>query len=695
MLSRRLMGVCAAIVVATAACSGGGGANNGLPPHPGPSQGPIAPQGNAYTSYSVFAATLNGESVIDVTPIGTKSALPGASPVAALVMYPDGSLQNADAAGNFDASQSAWALANLGMLATDPSSGPTVDVSYSPASGAAPLPEELSVVAYAPGAPYVPLEMTAQGGTTAAPELATINVSPKSAWLADGRDRIFTAYGKDQTGASFALNKAQVVWSVKRSAACGNAAGTIAALPSDSARALYIAPKTGSTAAGCPDIVTASLASNGISYSGSGSAFSFDPAASPKLAGVLNDASGKPLAAAVIDLYAGSNDAAQGSLLVTTDANGKFSRTVPSSRIITPIVLSVTAGKLTKYTVTPASVNPATAGTTLANQTWKVAGVNNVATPPSPNYAQAVKDAAAYSAMMRAKLPLDVPGSNGAFPSGSVEAILSAPSANATGIVASGEFRKYAYAWDSTAKILTLTQTGTSSEALVYAITINAHNVGSTACGSGTSCYSYTEKRGTMLVADGAWSQQVAAGKYTLMYLANQYSSTHQTQGSPVYVDTTNASVALGSSGTLSVTQTHATPSGATLAQLTTTHSAATAPAVYNYAGTVKAYPGGVVKNEIDYSLSAGVLNEDGSGSFKFLTTNSPVVADRNMQTTWTINAPSTASSSGKRSTGVVDVPSLTNLASGHAASFSIDQKNAVTLTLDASLGGASSTFPL
>lgn len=680
MKSLRLIGISAAMVVATAACGGGGNGSTGPLPSIAP---PPVVQGNQFTSYSIFSGTVNGESVIDVLPIGTRSSLPAAQPVSGTVIYPDASVQLADAAGNFDASQSSWALANASTIALDPSNEPLVDVAFFPASGSAPLPEELSLATYSAAVSLTPLAMSPDGSPV--PELATVAMQPKSAWLEDGHNRVFTLYGRDANGAPFGLSKAQVKWSLSNAATCGAPVGKIAALPSDSSKAVYSAPASGTVVGACADQVVATVTANNTTYSGAGAAFFYDPKTNSKLAGTLVDSTGKPVANALIDLYSQSIDASQGTLLVNTDAKGKFARTVPTSRVMIPVVLAVAGKKASANSIVPSSIDPHVVGAAaLAAQSWKLGPPATIAKPVAPSYPTLIREAAFYSREMREQLPIDTPNASGQFAAGTIEAILSAPVANATGTVASGDYRKYTYKWDATGKIATFTQPGPANEANVLTVTIKATQVGSTACAQGASCFSYSKKHGATLQADGAWSQQAASGKYAVTYLANRYNSTHQTAGSPLYVDLTTLTAALGASGAVTLTQTHSTPSGALLAQITTTHTPATAPSIYTYTGTVKNFPNGNKAIEVDYALNNGAVKEDGSGSFMFTDMHSPSAADIGITVNWNANATATASSSGIRAIGTA----------GHA-SFTVDKNNVVHLTLDAALGGTTSTFQL
>lgn len=693
MFTRRYAAAIALLgVLAGTGCSG-----SSTMPSSGTATSPAVPTGNALTSYSVFVAPSNGDTVVDVVPLGQTSSLPGAQQAAAgNVLYPDGSVQALSVHGNFDASQSSWAIANLDALTVNPLMQPLVDVAAATtANGALPIPEELAVSAYAPGGLNVALASTVQGAASF--EIASMSMFPKSVWLADGRSRLYAVVGKDANGAFVPLNKQQIVWTVSRAAGCGAAAGSIAAIPTDGSRAIYRAPASGSTTATCPDVIAATFTNNGTQYNAAGAAYSYDPKTALKLAGTLKDTSGKPVAKAIVDLYGGGKDADQGTLLATTDTNGKFARAIPAARVLAPIVaIPSIGGKSSYYTVVPATVDPAAAGTSIGTQAWTLGAATQSKKPQQTDFASLVREASYDSNVMREKLPLDVPDATGTFAAGTLEAVLAAPKANATGSLTSGQFRGFTYAWDASATNVTLTN-GTGIEAPSYVVTAKAATVAGQACATGATCFSYVHRIGTVLVNDGAWSQQIAQGSYNVTFVRNVYNAQHQTAGSPVYIDTIAGSRKLASGSTLSYTVMRASADKRALGSFTVNRTDGIAPALFTYNGTVKAWhyrPSGSTI-ESAFAITNGVQNDDGSGQFGFAVNASVAPANLGTAIAWTNASRATAAASGVRASGTIDVPYQKNPTSGHIASFTVDTKNLVKITFDASVGGGSVSFQL
>lgn len=689
MIALRFAAASALMGLLAAGCGGG----SAVPPAP---NAPGSATSNALTTYSVFVAPSNGDNVVDVVPLGQTSSLPGAQPATAgNVLYPDGSVQSLNARGNFDASQSVWTATNLDALIVNPLMQPLVDVAaVTGASGAPPIPEELAVSAYAPGGQLVAAADIVQGLSPF--EIASMSVFPKSVWLADGRSRLYTAVGKDASGGIVMMNKQQIVWTISRAAGCGTASGTISAIPSDGSRAIYHAPASGSTTANCPDLISATFTSGGTQYVAAGAAYSYDPKTALKLAGVLNDATGKPVAKAIIDLYASGSDADQGTLLATTDAKGYFSRSIPASRTIAPVAAVANAGKTAYYNLVPATLNPVTSGASLAKQVWALGSLTQAKKSQQADFASIVRDAAYDSSVMREKLPLDVPDTTGTFAAGSIEAILAAPKANATGSVTAGQFRGFTFAWDAAATKLTLSG-GTGIEAPSFVISSNAATVGSQACPSGAKCFAYVQHVGAALVTDGAWSQLVAQGSYGVTFVRNIYNAQHQNAGSPVYTETIAASRTLASGATLAYTVTRTDAAKRTIGTVNVNRTDAAAPTLFTYNGTMKAltYRANGSTIQSTFALSNGVQNDDGSGQFGFTVSASPSAANVGATISWNAASRATAAATGIRASGTIDVPYQKNLTSGHIASFTVDTKNLVKIALDASIGGGSIAFQL
>ncbi|HZT11175.1 MAG TPA: hypothetical protein VFA29_00095 [Candidatus Baltobacteraceae bacterium] len=682
----------AALALLAAGCSGGAGGRAALPPTGGP---PGLTQSNSLTTYSAFVGSIAGQQVVDVVPFGQSSTLAGAVPAAnGAVVYPDGSQQSIDAAGNFDASKSAWATANIAALIANPANEPTVVV-FAAGSLAGAQPEEVAVNAYAPGGPSVSADDRIFSNSSSA-QIANIVVFPHAEMVMDGRRKLFTAVGQDSSGQLQQLNKASVAWSVTRAQGCGAAAGSIKPLAGDASKALYSAPAAGSAAANCLDQVVATVTAGSVMHSASASVFYFDAKTAAKLGGTLS-ANGKAAAADVIDLYGGTGSNRLGSLYVRTDAQGKFSALVPQNRILNPLALASAAGKNAFFQVAPAAINPATAGAALANQQWTVAA--QTPAPPhiaAPPYAQLIRAAVYYGAIVREKFPFGAPNAQGQFAAGSLEAILAAPHANATGTVTSGDYNGFTFAWDAAGKSVTFTQPGPAAQVQTLAVSISAATVNGAACQTGNACFAFTAKHGASLERDGAWSQKNANGLFSVTYAVNTYDSQHQSAGAPVYRDLVALSQQDGSQ-TSNFTDARTDAKGNALGTVSASHVAAGSAVLYTYAAQVKSYAlradGPPV--EIDYAISNGSAGSDGSGAFKLTESKSPIASDLGDAVNFTLNTPAAAAASGNQATGTIDAPAISGLTSGHAASFAIANSGKTTLTEDPSLGGVLQTFQL
>lgn len=677
----------AALAALVEACNGSGGTSSAIAPLP---SAPAGTQSNALTTYSVFTGTIGTQAVIDIEPLGAGAASNiGASlPVRnGWVVYPDSSLQQVDVLGNFDAAQSMWALENVNILLANPNSEPTVDV-FAVASGNPP-PEEVSVNAYAPGGPLVAAgaQLSLEGNSLAAtaPDLTHVTVFPQSASMIDNRTKMFHAIGKDSDGSLAQLSKAAVVWSLGRGSGCGVAAGKLKTLAADASTVLYIPPASGSSTANCPDQVIATVASGATSQAGSANAFYYDPSTFVRLAGIIKTTTGAPAANAIVNLYGASAEAQKGTFLLSADANGKFSRSVPLSRILAPTA-ALTADKTKSpfVALSPASINPVTAGAALANQTWTMtAQPANVAPKPQPPYEDLVRDADYFGNAARDSFPFGAPNGGGQFAAGSIEYILAHPGANATGASTSGPYAGYSFKWDAGGKVATFTQPG-SGATRVLAVTIGATQVNGQPCPGGAACFSYARKIGSALDIDGAWSQTLSGTSFTTLYIRNEYNAAHQVAGSPIYSHTISTTQVVGSQS-LKVSDQKFNASKKSLGTEATTRVAGSGNVLYTYSGTAHklSYKADGTSLAVDYSIGAGTENKDYSGSFKLTVTGSPSAGDIGDAVNFAI--PTLAATNTNVASGSVDGVGLAGLVSGHAASFTIAQNGKVTLTKDAS----------
>ena len=375
MKALHILGASAALT-ALAAC--GGGSSTSAPvvpapaPAPVPSAGPIAPasaQMNPLTSYTVYVGSVNGTDVVTaLSPLSSGTAGPGGTysglapanllttgtpqmPVAApgaVVAFPDGSTVVADALGNFDASTSAWTAAN--MLAI--SAGAQVEVivdATNVATSAAPLDTFVDADEPAGGTVLASGERSTLAASPAPSPtpvvLAKIQVSPASNGMYDKEQRTYFAIGFDKNNKKVALGKQKVVWSV---ANCSKApaAGKLVET-NESSKIIYHAPVSGE-AASCPDILTASY-TNPATVSTPGAALTLSATAKAYYAshraavvysGTVIGVDGKPVAKALVDLFATTASSAAGRLVALTDKNGKWVAKVPAGRTPSFLVVS-------------------------------------------------------------------------------------------------------------------------------------------------------------------------------------------------------------------------------------------------------------------------------------------------------------------------------------------------------------------
>lgn len=346
---------------------------------------------NMLTSYTVYAGSVDGSSVVTELSSLATAPNPGSTTVAAapvdmlttgaplaptavpgaVVSFPDGSTVVADALGNFDASQAPWTIANQASI----SAGTQVEVVVDPSD---------AVPVAAPGNAYVDVDepsgqtllasdaRSTLASTSPSPSpsptpvvLAKLQVQPASEGMYDKEQRTFHAVGFDKNGKKLALGGQNVTWSV------GNCSGAAAAgklqTTREKSKIVYRAPATGS-AATCPDIVTASYQSPGVTapVTATAKAYYYAHETSVLYSGNVLDTNGKPVAKAVVDFFATTATASTGRILAITDKNGAFSRKIPAGRTPAFLVANrVASGKSFKYQWYNVTVTPSTGTTSL------------------------------------------------------------------------------------------------------------------------------------------------------------------------------------------------------------------------------------------------------------------------------------------------------------------------------------------
>ncbi|MBV8602798.1 MAG: hypothetical protein JO359_14640 [Candidatus Eremiobacteraeota bacterium] len=318
-----------------------------------------APLGNVFTTYAVYTGSLDvlGPSVgiaalaDGAPPPGLQAPTPAAG---AFVYYPDGSQQVADAQGNFDASQSSWAVTNFNALLNDPTLEPEVIITAQPPGSFPAL--DTFVDAFQPGGP-VSAAVLRKPETTTPPTVAKLYVAPASISLFDVQTQAFYATGADAGGKRVSLSGTPVAWSLTVPSGCsGGAAGSITPSKGDGAKATYRAPSSGTSTAACPDLVIASVTAGSTTLSAQGQVSYRDPHVTVKVSGTLTDTTNKALVGALLELFGNTPDAVNGKVDTTTGAGGAWSANVDAGRTLAPIAAVTINKKQQYYPVQPASI---------------------------------------------------------------------------------------------------------------------------------------------------------------------------------------------------------------------------------------------------------------------------------------------------------------------------------------------------
>ncbi|GAC1545352.1 MAG: hypothetical protein NVS2B17_27590 [Candidatus Velthaea sp.] len=674
-----------ALIALLAGCGGGGGST---PAAPG-SNAPAAPGGggitlasagqvNTGTTYSVYLASTGNSVNIGVSPInsGAPDAVNSWSLVTtgAFVQYPDGSLQVTDALGNFDASQSSWAVANAANLAANPNIEPEVLVFLPAVAGE--VPASVTVAAYAAqGSPTMtagvvrsPLGARVSLATSPASELASVTTFPRGAAMFDNEARPFHVVASDSDGQSIDLTTANVKWSV---AACSGSsgAGKIAIDAKDAGKATYTPPAAGS---GC-DVVVASISANGSTYGSTSNALYYDKSSGVSVSGTLNDSTNKAVPFGLVRFYGGGKEFYNGNLVAYV-SNGAFSRIVPPNRTFSPVGgnIAIAGGKATGsfFNLTPGTINVGAAGSTVAAATYTEGASFANPYKPLPAIDRAIRDAYFFNGIATEQFPFDRPlvGAATTYPTCAIDAIINgqSDSTNCTKVLDGAYFQKW---WvtnvSATSWIFTAPPTiegGRSAVAVQKVTSVPAGTIpngindattqGITNCTNATPCFTYQRfynatgfnaatagltaiastngavnstpaAGGSIIAADGVFAESGSAYPFSVKYVRNEYTLGHQIQGQPLYTHTLGFTYTSGgatAAGSLTNNWYNAAGLPAGTLALTRTPGAgfATSPIAYTYSGTGTRtyYKGSTASVTIGYSISNGVQNYDRSGGY-------------------------------------------------------------------------------
>jgi len=535
--------------------------------------GPMSPT----TSYVVSIGSNGAGLGFGVGGLDGGSALAGALGAAGTtVVYPDGSYQTTDAHGAFDAGQSAWAAANASAAAANPALTPTV-VAFGRTDPVIPvLPAVAALVAYAPGA-----GSAARPVADATASLAAIDVEPAGVVLAAGRSQVFTALGRYSDGELAATGLAGLTWSLVTPAGCGAPAGTLAADATDPQRIRYVPPTAGSSAAGCPDVVSASVPAPGGGSIVGGTGISVSTGSPATTLAALFDRSGMPVPGAVV--VVGSGPTTGAATAAVTATGGLFRAAMPSDRTAPTLALVPAATASAGFG--PTVIAPGAPGR------WSTLGTPPAAVAPPMPGDQLFRDAEFFGRIAWTPFPFgEMPNPVGNDRAGSLQALLGrAPalvarthgrvSAGPYGQAESGVYQGDEFRVDPSGTRIALASTAESPPYELLTIARGEATGSPAPCPSGSACFVYARYRSLVapfdpakpvpasatLDVDGSWSQSTTGTAASVTMLQNDYDAGHQSAGGPLYVHRITVAQNLGATQ-LTIGDTVETPGGTTLA---------------------------------------------------------------------------------------------------------------------------------
>ena len=711
---------------------------------------------NSLTTYSVFVTSSSGVPQIGIAPIGSgaPSSDPGWAAVTggALVYYPDGSVQVSDVLGNFDASQSTWAQANAASLAANPNLQPEVWIAEP--FVAPQLPLDTFVSAYAPqGSPTMTASSlrsamgmrSASGATTASSDLASVNIFPRGVAMFDNERRTFSIVASDSDGQYVDLSKSTgVTWSVKGCTG-GAGAGQVTVFSTDASKAHYTPPASGTFT--CPDVVTASVASNGTTYTAAGNAFYYDISAGVAITGTLADATNKPVPNGIVAFIGGGREFYRGNLVAIADGSGKFSRILPPNRTMSPIGGNPTIANghasAAFFTLNPSTVVAGAGGSSIAAATY-TEGASFVnpfkALPPID---RGIRDAYYLTDVAQDQFPFNRPNAQGTFKTCSIDAIINvqAGSTNCNTVSAGDFFAGWSVlniggtfifqqpaAQEGGRHVLQIASTTTAT----IPSGISDANTAALKCVAVTSpCFTFARfynplgfgtirapiseanpaasSSGAILALDGVFNEVIGSnGAFNVSMVRNDYSVGHQTPGSPLYTHTVGFSYANSGISAATINTIWYNAAALPAGTLNITRTPGTGNVLYTYAssaGTRTYYKGTQVSATIGYSLS-GQINIDRTGTATATLTSTTGTDQTAVGTAvnfsfidknQTCPAGSPPPLNGNpRICGTVTNASFQNLTNPPTlATFTVDSGFFTTLALDPSLGSQPSAFRL
>jgi len=774
-------GIVAGIMAAFLAGCGGGGsssspaapANPIAPPSTAPAPAPsptiaAAAPGTVSTSttYSVYLASAGPLTLVGVAGIG--SGAPDATypwsltPSAAIVQYPDGSFQVTDSLGNFDASQSSWALANAANLAANPNTEPEVSVYVPGITGE--IPANVSIAAYAPpnsttmtgSVVRSPLAArnTLASTAAAASEIASVGTFPRGAALFDNESRNYHAVASDSDGQAIDLTSANVKWSVS-SCTGSSGAGKIAVSTKDASKSTYVPPTSGS---GC-DVVVATISTTYANFASTSNALYYDKSSGVTIAGTLNDSTNKAVPLGLVRFYGGGKEFYNGNLVALV-ANGAFSRTVPPNRTLSPVGgnLTIASGKATGsfFNLTPSPISAGAAGSSVTPATYTEGASFSNPYTPLPPLDREIRDAYYLNGIASEQFAFDKPlvnNGNNPWPLCSIDAIINGQ-ANSTAcpkVIDGAYFQKWyvtyasATTWIFTEptnieggrNVLSVQKITSVQPGVIPNGISDSNTAGIANCTNATPCFTYQRffnpvgfnqtaglseiassngavtstptVGGSILSADGVFSESGTAYPFVVKFVRNEYTLGHQVQGQPLYTHTLTFNYQAVGATNATFTNTWYNAAGRQAGTLAVTRTPGTSPIAYTYAGSGSRtyYKGTSPSATLGYSLT-GTQNFDRTGGFTVIVTSTTATDQSQVGSavTFTNNLASiplcpsgypapAQPTTGARACGIVTSPSIKGTTNNNVAQFTVDGTYFVSLSADPTLGSNALNFHL
>lgn len=652
-------------------CGGGGAGAPGAAPQTTPSSGPQVKATPTSSGLTIFghAFTGIGKKHAELFPAGSQPYIPAGAtdggPIPnAIVIYPDGSKQIADANGGFSPSQSSYAKKNHALLASSANAQPQI-ILLDPKGIAAPI--YATVPAYASSAGLI--AQTAQrspnahrgaqftvnplGSTT---NLAGVTILPQQASMLSNDILYVSVLGTDANNNVVDLSGATITWSANN--------GTVVPFQQNPTAGYYVPPSL--TFGSVGDFVNVTVAVNNNpedAYSASFPVSVLAPASAATVSGSVTAAASPVSNALAVFSQPGPTQLFAPTLwLAQADANGNYTAQIPASTNLSLAVgVDVPFSPSGSYGVflaqQPNGTSQYLSGTAGTSATLPLmldpSGVPFSFTSAYdngsvPSYVSFVRNAwyGSYQALIERIFEAD----SGIQPLlANAPATVTAPASAAR--VGAGQFSNWCYQWQNVQGAVSLvvventdgtcTKPGNDS----YIVTPNGGGSYSYVRYASGTTYSLSGTidvvTNSVLVESGTWSQALtmngsgAIASDLVTDNGGYYDVNNQVIGSPAYNESLSYQYTLGSNGLATETFTNdSRVSNYTGTTISNINASATQTAPYTAAGCLNGGPtqcftlSGTEQADIDGSgtLSGSftindAFNGDGSGQLVFQST--------------------------------------------------------------------------